>query len=79
MKDKNITDLIKAAIISGFTIAVAFIWKDVILEAIETYFPANTLLYKLLVAVLATVVLAIIVYIFLKAEGQASRFFKRKR
>lgn len=70
--------IIKSAIVTAFSIAVALIWKDLIIETIELFFPASEAFYfKILIAVIATIVLIIIIYTVLKTENEAEQIFKR--
>lgn len=63
--------IIKTAIVSAFSLATAFIWRDVIIEAIEVVFPAQELLFKFLAAVVSTIIVIIAIYVFLKTEKEA--------
>ncbi|MBU2589443.1 MAG: hypothetical protein KKA65_04835 [Nanoarchaeota archaeon] len=67
----KVSHIIKTSIVTAFTIAAAFIWKDVILEFIQAILPtANELLYKFIAATLATIVVIILIYIFLETESE---------
>ena len=79
MKKKvRISDLIERGIIPAFTIATAFIWKDVILDFIKEIVPSNELLfYKFLTAVIATVIIGVIIYMILQTEYDSERIIKR--
>jgi len=74
-KAKNV---IKTALISAFTIATAFIWRDVVIALIEKFVPpSDELFFKLLTAIIATFILIFAIYIFLSTESQAESFFNR--
>jgi len=63
--------IIKTSIVSGLTIATALIWKDVILEVIAVIMPLkDQLLFNFTAAVLATIFIVILIYIFLKTEDE---------
>jgi len=69
MKKIKASDIIERAIIPAFTIATAFIWKDVILDFIKEIVPQSDLLfYKFLTAVLATIFIMGIIYVILRTE-----------
>jgi len=68
MSEVNISGIINTSIVSAFTIAAAFIWKDVIVETIELLFPAEILLLKFIAAILSTVLVVIAIYIILHAN-----------
>lgn len=70
--------IIKTAIISAFSIAAALIWKDVIMDIITLLAPPrDELFYKLLVAVVATVIIIIAIYLFIGAESEAEVIIKK--
>ena len=71
MVEAHIHSVLTTAVVSAFTIAAALIWRDVITEAIELFFPAQELQYKFFVAIIATVIAFIGIYIFLKTEHGA--------
>ena len=83
MADVTITNIIKTSIVTAFTIAAALIWRDVIIEIIELFVPPREeIFYKLLVAVIATVLVVIAIYVVLKTESEAEvvvRKFKHRR
>ncbi len=63
---------LETAIIAAFTIAIAFVWKDVIIETIEHFVPpGEDLLVKYIVAILATVIMALVIYFTQKTENEA--------
>lgn len=67
----TIGGIIKTSLVTGFTIATALIWKEVIVDAIHEFFPAkDLLLYEFLVAVLATIIIVVMIYLILKAEDE---------
>jgi hypothetical protein len=68
----TIKDTINSAIIAAFTIAAALIWKDVIVDLIETLVPPNEkLFFKFLSAVVATIFVVAAIYFIVKAESEA--------
>ncbi|MBU0907007.1 MAG: hypothetical protein KKD18_05045 [Nanoarchaeota archaeon] len=74
----SISKVIHAALISAFSIATALIWKDVVLHIIEKFAPAqNALMYEVLVAITATILLIIVLYIILRTESQAEFVMKK--
>ncbi len=64
----KIRDAIITSLTTAFIIVAALIWKDVIIEFIALIFPANELMYKILTAIIATIFVAIMIYILIKAE-----------
>ncbi len=67
----KIGHIIKTSIVTAFTIAAAFIWKDVILEFIQTIFPTeNQLLYNFVAAIMATIIVILLIYVFLQTESE---------
>ena len=79
----TIHHIVKTSIVTAFTIAAAFIWKDVIIEIIEVVVPASeALFYKFLAAILATVFVVIAIYAILKTDygaGLAVKKIKERR
>lgn len=72
MAKTTIQDVIQTAIVSAFTIATALIWKDVIIEIIELLVPSGkALIYKIIAAVLATLLVVAGIYAALKTESEA--------
>lgn len=73
----RIGHFVQTALITAFTIAAALIWKDVIIEAIELIVPASEeLLFKLLAALIATIVAVIGITAVLKTEAEAEHVFR---
>jgi len=71
MKKITIGGIIKTSIVSAFTIATALIWKEVILDAIESFFPTgDILLYEFFAAIIATILVVVAIYLILKAEDE---------
>ena len=67
MSDQNIRFRIEQAVLTGFTLVVAFIWRDVIIEFIEVFVPpGEELLAKFITAILATVLVIIMIYTILR-------------
>ena len=70
--------VVKTAIITALTLAVALIWRDVIVSALSTLFPPNNLLLsQLIVAILSTIIIIVIIIIFLKTEQEAQEIVNR--
>ncbi|MFH1501124.1 MAG: DUF5654 family protein [archaeon] len=64
----TVGQIIKTSLVTAFTIATALIWKDVILNAVQVFFPHDILLYEFLAAVVATILIVILIYIILETE-----------
>ncbi len=79
MDEPTIGGIIKTAVVTAFTIAAALIWKDVITHTIEALFPTSILLYEVIAAVIVTILVIIAIYLILKTEIGAERFFQRLR
>ena len=78
MAKQDINQVIKTMTVTAFTIATAFIWKDVILDTIDAFVPpGEDLFYKFIVAVIATIMVLIAVYVLLKTENEAEYLLKR--
>ena len=78
MSQIGIRERIEQAIIYAFTLAVALIWKDVILDMIEVIVPAKEeLLAKILTAIIATIFVIVIIFLFLRTESQAESVLKK--
>lgn len=70
MTKVTVGGIIKTAIVSAFTIAAALIWKDVITDSIGIIFPGEELLYKLITAIIATIIVVIAIYLILRAQAE---------
>lgn len=71
MRKISIKGIIKTSIVTAFTIATALIWKEVIIEAINQFFPeGDLLLYQFLVALTSTIILIVVLYAILKTEEE---------
>ena len=77
MKKITFGGIIKTSIVTGFTIAVALIWKEVLVEAVAYFFPAEELLFKFFVAVIATIIVVFIIYFVLQAERETEIVFSK--
>ena len=78
MSDQNIRFRIEQAVIYGFTLVVAFFWKDVIEEFIEVIVPPSEELFaKFITAILATVLIIIMIYSILRTEKHAEKMLKQ--
>ena len=68
----DVVTLITTSIVSAFAFIAALFWRDVISEAISLYIvPGDRFIYKILAAVLVTVVVIVAMYLFLKIEQKA--------
>lgn len=79
MEKTSIEGVINSSIITAFTIAAALIWKDVIVEVIEIFFPQEALFYKFIAAIIATLLVVFIVLIIMKTEDEANKIIKDLR
>ena len=79
MERESIESVINSAIITAFTIAAALIWKDVIVEVIEIFFPQEALFYKFAAAIASIFLVVIIILIIMKTEDEASKIIKDLR
>ena len=78
MSDQNIRFRVEQAVITGFTLVVAFIWKDIIEEFIEVIVPPGEELFaKFITAILATILVVIMIYIILRTEKQAEKMLQQ--
>lgn len=69
--------IVRSAIVTAFTIAVALIWRDVIISAIEAFFPAKDELYaQFMTAIIATIVVIIAIKIFVRTEEKAEEMME---
>ena len=66
--------VVRSAIVTAFTLAVALIWRDVIVSAIETFFPSQDALHaQFFTAVLATALVIIFLKLFISGEEKAEK------
>ena len=80
MSNQNIRFRIEQAIIYGFTLVVAFFWKDVIEEFIEVIVPPGEELFvKFITAILATILIIVMIYAILRTEKQADKILKQRK
>ena len=79
MRRVTIGGIVKTSIVTAFTIAAALIWKDVIVKAINTFFPQDVLLYEFIVAIISTIFVIIAIYIVLKTESEAHHLLNELR
>ena len=78
MTETTIKSIINTSIITAFTIAAALIWKDVIMTLIELVVPPSKILvYQILAAIIATIVLVIAITVILKTERGAEHLVKQ--
>jgi len=74
----SIKRAIHAAVLSAFSIATALIWKDVVIDIITMLAPPqDALMYKVAVAVIATILLIVVLYAILKTESEAEFVMKK--
>ena len=72
------SSIIKSSLITAFTIAAALIWKDVIFNFITNIVPErHEIFYEFLVAVFATVIVIIAIFVIIKTESEAESFVKK--
>ncbi|MFH1455356.1 MAG: DUF5654 family protein [archaeon] len=80
MEKITFTRIFKTSIVTALTVAVAFIWRDVILNIIHYFFPSNGVVYyELIIAIIATIFAVILIYFVLKTEFEAEKVFKKFR
>jgi hypothetical protein len=78
MANVTIGGIVKTSVVTAFTFAAALIWRDVIIEIIDLVVPpAEVLHYKVLAAVIATVIVIIGIYAVLETEAEAEVVIKR--
>jgi hypothetical protein len=72
--------IIKSSLITAFTIAAALIWKDFISSFITQFVPERQeLFYEFLVAVFATIIVIIAIYVIIKTESEAETIIKNMK
>lgn len=72
MKGLRYKNILKSSIITAFTLVVAFLWKDVIIELIELFVPKSEEIYfKFLVAIAGTILAFAGIYVMLQTEYEA--------
>jgi hypothetical protein len=72
----RIADIIKTSIVTAFTIATALIWKDVIIDGIKIFVPqGDVFFYKLVAAIIATLIIIVAIYVWLRTESSAENYF----
>jgi uncharacterized protein YacL len=69
-------NVIKGALITAFSLAAALIWRDVILEFSLVFFP-NTIYYKIIAAIIATILAVIAIWIVVKTENEAEYYITK--
>jgi len=78
MPNVTVHDTVTTALVTAFTIAAALIWKDVIMEFIELIVPpGQELLYKVIAAVIATIMVLIAIFIVLQTDKEAEYLVRR--
>jgi hypothetical protein len=66
--------IVRSAMVTAFTIAVALIWKDVIVSAIDTFIPPGDELHaQFFAAVIATALVIVAIKVFVNAEEKAEK------
>ncbi|MFH1376654.1 MAG: DUF5654 family protein [Candidatus Woesearchaeota archaeon] len=64
--------VLKTAIVTGFSIAVALIWRDFLITFLNVILPpGNEVLYSFIVAIVSTVLLITAIFVVLKTEAEA--------
>ncbi len=80
VKKVSIEGIVSTSIVTAFTIAAALIWKDVIVEIIEIFFPSSEIIYyKFGAAIIATILVVIAIYVMLKTEEETEGILRRFR
>ena len=78
MSKITVKGIIEGSVVSGFTIAAALIWKEVIMESIEMVVPSGEqLFYKIIAAIVATIIVIVGIFLVLKTESRAEKLIKR--
>jgi|APSaa5957512576_1039674.scaffolds.fasta_scaffold75352_1 hypothetical protein len=63
---------VHTALITAFTLTAAFLWRDAIVAAIIYFVPPNrVILYEFIIALIATLILILAVYLIFKTESEA--------
>ena len=71
MTHVKIDTVIRTGIITAFTFVTALIWRDVLTSAIKKFFPAqDAFKYELYLAIIATFILILVIYIVFKTESE---------
>lgn len=74
---------IHTALISAFTLTAALLWGDAIIAAIKQFVPPqNLLFYEFVVAIIATLLLILAIYLIFKTESEVehiSLIIKKRR
>jgi len=76
MDSIDVGGVVKTSIVTGFTIAVALMWKDIFSSTIKIFFPEDVLFYQFLGVIIATVFAIIAIYVVLKTEYEAETIIK---
>ncbi len=70
--------IVKTSLISAFTLATGFMWRDVINSLIETIVPmGERMFYKLLAAIVATILLILAIIIITKTDTEIDFIVKK--
>ncbi|MBT3323518.1 hypothetical protein HN681_01635 [archaeon] len=77
MDEISTVRIIKTSIVTAFTLVAAFIWRDVIIDAIDLFFPTSAIYYEFLAAIIVTIFVIIAIYITLKTESEAEYLLKK--
>jgi hypothetical protein len=68
---------IHTALITAFTLTAALLWRDTIVAVIEYLVPPKEkVIYEFLVAIIATMILILAIYIIFKTESEARHLSK---
>jgi hypothetical protein len=74
----TVKNIIQTSVVTAFTIATAFIWKDVIIDTIKLLVPpSEELFYKFIAAVLSTILVVVVIYAILRTESEAETVINR--
>jgi hypothetical protein len=70
--------ILKTAIVSAFTFAVALIWRDFFVSFLEIFVPTgNAIYYELIFAIIATIFIIFMIYVFIRTEREAEYLLRK--
>ena len=73
----RVKSTVNAAIISAFTLSSALLWKDVIIDVIDSFVPPSKQFgYKLFAAIVSTILIVTVIVIIYKMESEAELMMK---
>ncbi len=77
MDNISLRSIAKSSVVYAFSLTAALIWKDVITDFIDLFFPTTAIYYEFLAAIVVTIFVVIAIYITLKTESEAEYLFKK--